>query len=113
MTDRDSVRKRLFGAKKFKTESLSLAFGEGDPVEIEVKQPTVGEILDSQNTQDPKKSLVNLMIQYCYVPGSKVRVFEDADFNEIMSWPVGKWLTDFNTAVAKLTNIDIQGSEGN
>ena len=105
---RDALRGRLMGAKKFRSERIKL-FGE----DVEIRQPSVGQILDAQEFEDQKKALVNILVNYCFIPGTEEKIFEDTDEGAIMEWPVGEWFTEINQAIQKLTNIDVAGAEGN
>ncbi len=105
---RDALRERLMSAKKFKSEKIKL-FDEY----VEIRQPSVGQILDAQSFEDQKKALVNILVNYCFVPGTEEKVFENTDEAGIMAWPVGQWFTDINEAITRLTNIDVAGAEGN
>ena len=105
---RDALRGRLMGAKKFKSETLDL-FGES----VEIRQPTVGQILDATEYDDQKKALVNILVNYCYIPGTQERIFEPTDEAAIMEWPVGDWFSEINAAIQRLTTIDVAGAEGN
>ena len=105
---RSNVRSKLFGKKEFAYRDIDL-FGET----VRVVQPSVGQILKAQQNQDTKNALVNLLIDYCYIPGTKEKVFEKGDEAAIMEWPVGPWFSELNSAIADLTNIDVSGASKN
>ena len=105
---RDSLRGSLMSAKKFRSERVKI-FGE----QVEIRQPSVGQILDAQDFESQKKALINILVNYCFVPGTEEKVFETTDEAGIMAWPVGQWFTDINEAITRLTNIDVAGAEGN
>ncbi len=102
VSKRDQIRQNIFQARKFKTKKLQIL-----GTDVEIRQPSVGTILDAQQEDDQKKSLVYIMVNYCYVPGTNERVFEDADQEAIMELPVGEWFTELSGAIAELTNIKI------
>lgn len=106
--DRDSLRTDLFKRKKFKSKTVDL-FG----TTIELRQPSIGQISEMDETTDTQTALVKTLVQYAYVPGTDTRVFEDADKDVILSWPVGPWVRDLNEAIAELTTIDVQDAEKN
>lgn len=108
MSKRDDLRQRLFSAKKFRSKVVNL-FGD----KVEIRQPSVGQILKARDTDDSKEALIGILVDYCFVPGTTDRVFEKSDAGAIMEWPVGKWFTDVNTAITDLTDIDVAGSEKN
>ena len=104
----DQVRSAILSNKKFKSELITM-FG----AEVEIRQPNIGQVLSARDEEDNRKAIVNLMVQYCYVPGTNEKVFTPEDFNEIMGLPVGKWFSDMNDAIIRLTDIDIESAEKN
>ena len=78
---------------------------------VEVRQPTLGTVLEARDEEDPKSALVRIMIEYCFVPGTDEKVFEEADKDAILNFPVGGWFSEFNSAVGELTNIDFDKAE--
>ena len=108
--ERQSLRSQLFSStnKRFASREVDL-FG----TTVEVRQPSVGQILRAQDAKDSKNALIRIMVDYCYVPGTGEKVFEKGDEEEIMSWPVGKWFTDVNNAISELTDISISDDEKN
>ena len=104
---RDDLRAKLLGqAPKPQIKTMSL-FGQ----EIELRQPTLGAILDAQGIDDDKIRTVTLIIEYAYVPGTDERIFEEADTNVILSWPFGEELVEIQVAIAGLTGVDISAAE--
>lgn len=108
MSKRDDLRQKLFSAKKFRSKTVNL-FGD----KVEIRQPSVGQILKARDSADSKEALIGILVDYCFVPGTTDKVFEKADTGAIMEWPVGKWFTDVNNAIVELTDIDVAGSEKN
>lgn len=104
---RDALRSKLLEPKKFKTKKVNI-FGQ----DIEIRQPSVGQIFDASE-EDPKKAMVKIMLNYCYVPGSNERIFEPGDAQAILSWPVDDWLTHMNEAVAELTGAEMEQAAKN
>ncbi len=105
---RDSIRAGIFSSKKFRSKIINL-FGQ----EVEIRQPSVGQVLSSRDTDDQKLMFITLLCQYAYVPGTDDRVFEDADVEAIEEWPIGPWFKEFNDAIVDLTEIDISAAEKN
>lgn len=105
---RNKIRERVFKKHAIRTETVTL-FG----ADIELRQPSVGKVLDIRDEPDQKKALVRVLIDYCFVPGTEEPIFEEADLDLIMSWPVGEWFTDLNEAFTKITNIDLGRLEKN
>lgn len=107
---RDEVRSKLFSGAQSnrKTETINM-FG----TQVEVRQPSVGQVLELQGSDDQRSQLVRMMIEYCYVPGTDEKVFEPADEEAIMNWPVGDWFNQFNNAVMRLTDINVEAAAKN
>jgi hypothetical protein len=60
-----------------------------DGTKIEVRQTTVGQMLDAVSEENTKKRMATVLIESCYVPGTDEKVFEDADFEVLMGMPSG------------------------
>ena len=66
---------------------------------------------DLQNDDDRKAAMVDMIIEYAYVPGEQDRVFEDADMDTLLSMPWGEDFVRVNDAISKLTGLDIGEEE--
>lgn len=107
---RDQIRSKLFGKKHLKSRVIEI-FG----TQVEVRQPSIGQILEMQDVQSDKQQnqMVRMLIQHCYVPGTNEKVFDDADADSILEWPFDDWFNKFNDAITELTSIDVKGAEKN
>lgn len=106
---RDDIRSAIFSSKKFKSELVTI-FG----AEIEVRQPSLGVVLEaSDDSKSTKDSLIDILINYCFVPGTSDHVFEDTDRDGLMKLPAGEDFTRLNEVIARMTGIDIKGAEKN
>lgn len=105
---RDELRAKLFSAKKYKSEIITL-FG----AEIEIRQPSLGGILEQQESEDRKAGLINSLTRFCYVPGTDELVFELGDAEAILNMPFGDDVVALNKAIENLTGIDVTVEEGN
>ena len=105
--DRTTIRTAIF-AGKAKTLPVN-AFG----VKLELRQPSMGELLDLQDLPNQKSRVVASLIRYCYVPGTKEKVFDEADTNSILALPFDKNFIAINDAIAELTGIDLEEEKGN
>lgn len=103
-----AIRSGILGSKKGKTKIVDM-FGHN----VEVRQPTVGQLLDLESNEDRKSALVNMLVTYCYMPKSDQRIFTKEDASELMALPAGEWLSGFNDAIAELTNVDVAEAEKN
>ncbi len=105
---RDELRAKLFKKHKPRTALVDI-YG----AVVELHQPTIGEVLDIKEEQDPKKAMMQVLTQYCCVPGTDEIVFEDTDVDMIMKWPMDTWFTNLHAAFEKLTDISLPDKEKN
>lgn len=105
---RESIREAIFSRKNFKTRKLTL-YG----AEVEIRQPSLGMILEAQREEDTRAGIIRILIQYTYVPGTDERVFEESDADSIAALPFGSELIELNKIITELTDIDVLGEEKN
>jgi hypothetical protein len=111
-TSRDKMRASIFkDENKRPASSVITLFGE----QVEIRQPTLAIINKiGRLTVDPKiPGIVRVLIEYCYIPGTDEKVFDQADAEQLASMPTGQWLHDFNREVEKLTGVDVKVAEKN
>ena len=106
--NREDTRAAIFGSIQFKNKKIKI-FG----VDVEVRQPSIGE-LSAMNVLDPEKpdrnALIELMIQYSYVPGTDEKVFEESDREYMLGFPMDDWAGKFQETWMKLAGIDAEES---
>lgn len=105
---RDNIRDKMFTSHEFKREMITV-FG----ADVEIVQPSLGQILKAQENPDRSDAVIDLMIEYCYVPGTSEKVFTDADKESIKGFPAGMDIVKISTAIANMTSIDVQDAEKN
>lgn len=79
--------------------------------ELELRQPTVGEMLEQSQETDQRVMISSFLIRQAYVPGTNELVFSNADQDGIMNWPYGRWVTDITEALRELTDLEIEEQE--
>ncbi len=106
---RDKLREKIFKSANKQTEIIEM-----NGFKIEVHQPTILEIADMNQDEDAPRSetISDTIIKYCYVPGTKEKIFSVEDRDGILNLPATV-LNEFNTAFAKLTDINLEGAEKN
>lgn len=108
--DRKALRAAIFAAENTKPKSvLFKLFGN----EVEIRQPTVGQITKIAERKNNVSVIVAVLIEYCYVPNTEEKVFEEADREQLLDMPTGQWLNDFNKAIEELTGVDVKAAEKN
>ena len=108
LSARDKLRGQIFSAKTFLSQEITL-FG----ATVELRQPSLGQILEAQEQPERKLALLKLLVEYCFVPGTDDRIFEEADMDNIMNMPFSKDIEHLNDVMLGLTNIDVLGAEKN
>ena len=93
-TVRDNIRSKILG-EKLNTQMVTL----DDGVQIEVRQTTVGQMLDAVKEEDLRRRMIRLLIDSCFVPASNDKVFEEADFDVLVSLPAGGYYQKLMDAV--------------
>lgn len=101
--NRDEIRKALVGTKHKGNSELISLFG----VEIELRQPTLGAIIEARSDDDEKTRTTDIFINYAFVPGTDEKVFEDTDRAQILNWPFSDDILKVQLAIAKLTGVDV------
>lgn len=105
---RKQLRDKIFTSDRAKPKSETLEFFGAD---VELRQPTIGRILDLRDAakEDSKFAAMQMIIEYTYVPGTNERVFDEADLDALLGMPFGEDMTRMHQAIAKLTNINVEG----
>ena len=110
----DRIRAAIFAKNVFQTKVVT-AFG----VEMEIRQPSLGEMLALQkmaDTDDPEehvKAVLLSVVKYCYVPGTNDPIFNESDLDLLKNLPFDDNIGVINDAVAKLTDVDVSSAEKN
>ena len=107
-SSRDAIRAAVFSSANFSREKIEM-FG----MVVEVRQPSVREIIDLADSEEGRARLANLIIAHTYVPGEQVKVFDKEDFDGILAMPSGEWIIKFQEAFAKLSGTNIEDAEKN
>ncbi len=112
---RDEVRAALFDAKNKKRESRII---EILGVEVEIRQPTIEQInrmskLSGKDDDPDSNTFIDILFEYCHVPGTTEKVFETGDRESLGQFPVGPWLGAINKAIEEMTDIDVEKATKN
>ena len=105
---RDEIRAEILKKQRPKTAEITF-----NGIQLELRQPTMGEILDAQEETDRKRSITGMMVRYAFIPGTNERVFEMADLDVLMSMPFGDDFVKLNEAITKLTGVNVVEEEKN
>ncbi len=83
-TQRDRIRATILGNKKGESKVIEF-LGE----EIEVRQPSIGVAMDFSKLEDSKDSILKILTDHCFVPGTSETIFEATDAVELLQLPFG------------------------
>ena len=98
---RDSLRAKVFTEHKVKTVSVEF-FG----ATIELRQPTMEDIVKAQANPDREAIIVRTLVDYAYVPGTDEKVFELGDAASLMKMPFGIDFLRVSKALEGLTEVN-------
>lgn len=70
-----------------------------DGVQVEVRQTTVGQMLNTIEEQDLKKRMVRILIESCYVPETGEKLFDMEDADVLTDMPAGGYYQKLMDAV--------------
>lgn len=112
---RDKLRGATLGRKgQFKTEQVEV---NGET--FMVKQPSVAErkelfdaVRDDNGNYDLHEALIWSVIKLVYTPDGDERVFDEADYEAMMSEPTGGWVDQLAEHVGDVMYVEA-GNEGN
>lgn len=95
---RDEARAKIFAAKP--EGQKATLFG----VEIELREPPISDVLDTQMQEDRKRAAMIMLIRYCYLPNGEP-LFEEGDIETLLSLPFGKDYRDVNMAIQRMIGV--------
>ena len=89
---RDEARAAIFQVKS-KSELTTF-----NGVKVELREPSVQDVLDFQQNLDRKAGVSNLLVNYVYLPDGE-KLFEPEDAEQLLALP---WNQDFNALQNKI-----------
>jgi len=104
-TSRDLLRQALLSSKvKERKSEIVTLFG----MEVEVKQQSIAEMMNVTDNADGAVTAAQMVIRFCYVPGTDERIFEEGDIPTIQEWPFGEDVVKLQQVITKLQGINIE-----
>lgn len=95
---RDEARAKVFGTKAV-AQTLTL-WG----VEVELREPSIGAVIDTQAEEDRKRAAMNMLVRYVFLPDG-TPLFEEADIEALLALPFGKDYREVQYAIMRLTGV--------
>lgn len=109
----NSIRDTILAMAKVKTVRVQF-YGQ----EIELRQPTMGELMESQSAPDSEENLTTaqksarasarMLIAYAYVPETGQKLFHQGDVENIMNLPWNDDMVKLQAAMTELTGIKVE-----
>src|SRR5690606_38016706 len=104
---RDDFRAALLAKRPQSRSVLISLFGTA----VELRQPSLGDIMRAQDVEDPAERAAMMVIRYACIPGTDERIIEEGDKEAIISWPFGEDMVRLQEAIADLTGINIDSAK--
>lgn len=108
MDTKESIRAKIFNSGNSVPEKRKVVFFDA---EIEVRQPSAGDVVDMANTKG--QNMLTMLVQYSYVPDTSERVFTEADIESLRALRFSADFSRLAKVFEELTDIDIKAAEGN
>lgn len=105
---RAAVRNAILSGARARKETV-MFFGQ----EVEVHQPTMGDVLDLDSGEGRKESAALMLVRYTYMPGTKERVFEDEDVAAILEMPFAEDLQRLQDVLNRMMGVDVKAEAKN
>lgn len=102
---RNNIRSAIFSQKP-RSKIIKVAGAD-----VELRQPLLGQLYaeletDVVESTNKKSIVVKMLLDYCYVPGTDEKVFEDTDKEALMALPFNKDWQDLQTEINSLLDLD-------
>lgn len=95
---RDEIRQAFLDAKP-KSQSLTV-FG----VEVFLKEPPLGVVLDTEAAEDRKVAMVTMIVKYVHTEDG-TPVFDESDIDGLLGVPFSADMRTLSEAISKMTGV--------
>ncbi len=106
--DRNAIRSKVLGESHKPKYKIIEFFG----ADVEIRQPTLGSIIDAQNAEDAKEGVINILLTRTYVPReegaepSEELIFDASDEEVLRGLPFGADLIRVSEALTELSGVN-------
>lgn len=107
ISTRDAIRSKVLGETHKPKSKVVEFFG----TQVEIRQPTLGSIIEAQSSEDPKRGIIEILLNRTFVPGTDDRVFDDADEAVLRNLPFGEDLIRVSQALSELSDVNFPVQE--
>ena len=98
---RDSIRAEIFKHREIQSKEVTFR-----GVKLEIRQPTLDDILSAQDSEDRKTAILQTLVRHAYIPGTEERVFEDGDIEMLLRMPFDKEFIEISQAIGALSDTN-------
>lgn len=96
---RDKLRSAILEGDNSKPATKTITLFGND---VEIRQPSIGTVIDDA---DKVKNIADILMQYCYVPGTDEKLFDDADRDSLLAMPWGPEFLKAQQAINELAGV--------
>lgn len=107
---RGQMRTKIFASETRRGKNTKLPFYG---TEIEIRQPNIGQVQKWSDNDSDSVTLIEILLNHAYVPGTDIKVFESADRDTLQSLPMNEEATAVIAAIQAFTDLAIKDSEKN
>ena len=110
LLNRTEIRALILSSENLKRKTLVFTFFGA---EIELRQPTTGDIMRYMEESTRTMSLVNILLDYAYIPGTDEKVFEAGDIDTLKQLPYNEDMQKLTKVIEQFTNVIVSDAEKN
>lgn len=100
MATKAELRAKIFASRKVRSKVV-----EFFDVEIELRQPTLGDIVSAQQNENREAAVIETLVKYSYIPGTDEKIFDESDADGFKSMPFGADFLRVSNALEELTEV--------
>lgn len=113
LPDARSLKSRIFASKNKRLKSkLVDFFGE----QIEIRQASLARVLrlgEDEDDGDAKTTALFVLLNYAYVPGTELPLFDLSDIEQLKTMPYGEDFTRCIEAWMEISGVKVEAAEKN
>lgn len=98
------VRGKIFSTKNKKRLSRFIQFFGA---EIELRQPSLGDIAKMNDEGTQHSAIVQTLINYAYIPGTDEKVFDETHADDLNALPFDNNFVRVSEAIRALTQVNV------
>lgn len=102
---RDELRTKILSDYKPKSEVIKFMGAQ-----VEVHQPSLRALLDSQDKGSTADKMIDMIINFVFVPGTKEHIFETADKESLLNMPWNEDIAELQNVIGRLSGIDVEAA---